>query len=194
MGKRLLISLVATFLNLVPMIQLLLLAVSFILSAFVSLEYEPYFLPCLNALDVRLSAATCALLLFGMVFFTGRQSNGEQTFATVLVILLVIVVFAMITFAMYQELTVIRTARSGKQTVRVREREFWKYVRKDCEDWEDQDLAQTLRAYGSGQRPTGAVFDDFGGDQYQEGLLMTLEEVDGDTDDLDGRLFTLSEM
>ena len=167
-------------LEIVPMLQLLLLTVSFILSAFVSLEYEPYFLPCLNALDVRLSAATCALLLLAMVLFTGR--GGGQDVATVLVILIVIFVFAMTALAVYRELRVIRAVRSGEQTVCVREREFWKYVHKDCQDWEDQDLAQTLRAYGSGQRPTDAVFDDFGDDQYQEGLLMTLEEVDDDSD------------
>ena len=178
-GRRLWIAMVSIFLRYFQVSQFFLFAISFMGAAFVRLEYEPYFLPCLNTLEVCLSAVTCALLLFGMVFYTGRLSDGQELLLTILVIGLLVFVFAVIGYYMYLELGIIRVARSGRRSVlRVRERQFWKYVQKDLQDWEDQDLARTLQAYGSGQRPTEAVFENFGCDLYQEGLSMTLEEVD----------------
>ncbi|KNC54518.1 uncharacterized protein AMSG_12348 [Thecamonas trahens ATCC 50062] len=164
LGRRLWIACASLFFSTLYSFQFLLLGGVFFASTLAFLRLEPYFLPMYNTLEARLNAILVGILVLGIMFHGEMFSAPQQVFFTVVVILLIVAAIALLGAAFVQELRLLAALRkeekdgeSAVQLRSIREREFWERVHRELGDFEDQRLAQALRAHDPAGGNTSGV-------------------------------------
>ena len=89
-------------------------------------------------------------------------SAGQRTFFTVVIILLVAAAIVLLVVVFVRELRLVAALRKEKkdsagetggiQLHSIREQEFWEFVRRECDDFEDQAVIAILHQFDPARR------------------------------------------